>query len=104
MESEDSNQFVDFIIKKLQEMLNAHEIKGLKYVLEVLYKIKVDLLVYEGSTKSIQWCRTALITAYEEFPCNAYLLQLGILSDTCKIQANVSSHFWRSLTTSLTRN
>jgi hypothetical protein len=102
--TDDSDQFIDFIIKKLQQMMNSHKFGGLEYILEVMYKIQIDLLIYEGSTKSIQKCRTALVAAYKEFPCNAYLLQIGILSDACKIQANVSSHFWRSLSTSLTRH
>jgi len=91
---------IEFVIIKLQQKVTLH-IDPLHCIIEILNKIRIDLLLFDGSLTSSQKSKNALMAAFSNFPCNEYFLKVGILSNRINIHANVSDSTWRSITTSL---
>ena len=99
-DTKDSDRFIEFVIIKLQQKVTLH-IDPLHCIIEILNKIRIDLLLFDGSLTSSQKSKNALTAAFSNFPCNEYFLKVGILSNRINIHANVSDSTWRSITTSL---
>ena len=98
----DSYQFIEFVIERLQQNEISQKLKyPLQYVIELLHKIRIDMLLYDGSIKSIQMGKNAISAGLSVFPCNTYLLENVLLSNNLNIRTNVSSFIWRSVSTSL---
>ena len=101
---EESVKFVKFICNKLVLKKKLTQCDTLNYVIESVHKIEIDLLSYDHSVNSIQLGKTEVAEALKDYPCNAYLLKNGVLSNKFNIQTNVTSCTWKSITTSLMMN
>ena len=101
---EESVKFVQFICNKLVQKKKLTQCDTLNYVIEIVYKIEIDLLSYDHSVNSIQLGKTEVAEALKNYPCNSYLLRRGVLSNKFNIQTNVTSSTWKSITTSLMGN
>ena len=101
---EEPVKFVQFICNKLAQKKKLTQCDTLDYVIESTHKIKIDLLLYDQSVNSIQLGKIEVAEALKDYPCNSYLLQMGVLSNKFNIQTNVTSSSWKSITTSLMRN
>ena len=103
-DTESSDEFTKFVIDRLQRIdpLNEHESSN--YVLESLHKIRLDLLLYDGSIKSIQRGQHAFCSSIKVFPCNNYILENVFLLNKLNIQANISTSLWRAILSTLVRN
>ena len=100
----ESVDFVHFVRNKAQQKVNQEKDDRVNYLIEMLYKIVVDLLLYDGAINSVQSGQSVLAAAMKDYPCNYYLLRTGILNNKFNIQTNVTSSIWKSITTSMMEN
>ena len=101
-DTEEPNQLIEFVMQRIETNgTNGKSESSWQYVIETLQKIRIDLLLYDGSLKSKQVGKNVICKALNQFPCNIYLLQNVLLSNQFNIPTNVSSSHWRSITTSI---
>ena len=74
-DTESSDKLTKFVINRLQRTDPLNENESSNYVLESLHKIRLDLLLYDGSIKSIQRAQHAFCSSIKVFPCNYYILE-----------------------------